>query len=144
VFWGLVIAVSSSLPVVGTALVLAPATLVLLIRGDTGAALGLAAFSVLVVGAIDNLLRPYIVGHSARLPDLLVLVSTLGGIAMLGASGIIIGPVLAGVFLTSLHIFTATFRTELEAAAAKPVVIELPERVRPEPPDPAGGSEKVA
>ena len=144
VFWGLVIAVSSSLPVVGTALVLGPATLVLLIRGDTGAALALAAFSVLVVGGIDNLLRPYIVGHSARLPDLLVLVSTLGGIAMLGASGIIIGPVLAGVFLTSLHIFTATFRTELEAAAAKPVVIELPERVRPEQPDTPDGSEKVA
>jgi predicted PurR-regulated permease PerM len=123
VFWGLVIAVASTLPVVGTALVLGPATLVLLIRGDTGAALGLGAFSLIVVGGIDNLLRPYLVGHSARLPDLLVLVSTLGGLAMFGATGIIVGPVLAGVFLTSLHIFIATFKSELEAASASPVVI---------------------
>lgn len=129
VFWGLVIAVASTIPVVGTALVLAPATLALVIRGDTGAALGLGAFSLIVVGGIDNLLRPYLVGHSARLPDLLVLVSTLGGLAMFGATGIIVGPVLAGVFLTSLHIFVATFRSELEAAAATPVVIELPRGV---------------
>jgi predicted PurR-regulated permease PerM len=136
VFWGLVIAVASTIPVVGTALVLAPATLALWIRGDTDAALGLAAFSVIVVGGIDNLLRPYLVGHSARLPDLLVLVSTLGGLAMFGATGIIVGPVLAGVFLTSLHIFIATFKSELEAASAMRVVIELPRGVdRKEEPD---------
>lgn len=123
VFWGLVIAVASTIPVVGTGLVLVPATFALLIRGDAGAALGLAAFSIIVVGGIDNLLHPYLVGHSARLPDLLVLVSTLGGLAMFGASGIIVGPVLAGVFLTSLHIFIATFKSELEAASANPVVI---------------------
>jgi predicted PurR-regulated permease PerM len=145
VFWGLLIAVASTIPVVGTALVLAPATLALLIRGDTGAALGLGAFSVIVVGGIDNLLRPYLVGHSARLPDLLVLVSTLGGLAMFGATGIIVGPVLAGVFLTSLHIFIATFKSELEAAAAMPVVIELPRGAdRKEQPDVADGAEKHA
>ena len=145
VFWGLVIAVASTIPVVGTALVLAPATLALLIRGDTGAALALGVFSTLVVGGIDNLLRPYLVGHSARLPDLLVLVSTLGGIAMFGATGIIVGPVLAGVFLTSLHIFIATFKTELEAASANPVVIELPKGVtRKEQSNDADGAEKQA
>ena len=143
VFWGLVIAVASTIPVVGTALVLAPATLALLIRGDTGAALALGVFSILVVGGIDNLLRPYIVGHSARLPDLLVLVSTLGGIAMFGATGIIVGPVLAGIFLTSLHIFIATFKTELEAASANPVVIELPKgAARKEQPNGADGAEE--
>jgi predicted PurR-regulated permease PerM len=137
VFWGLVAAVASTIPVVGTALVLAPATLALLIRGDVGAALGLAAFAVIVVGGIDNLLRPYLVGQSARLPDLLVLVSTLGGLAMFGATGIIVGPVLAGLFLTSLNIFIATFRAEFEAAAAVPVTIEMPEGVdRPmDPPE---------
>jgi predicted PurR-regulated permease PerM len=129
VFWGLVIAVASTIPVVGTALVLAPASLAVLIRGDVGAALGLAAFAAFVVGGIDNLLRPYLVGQSARLPDLLVLVSTLGGLAMFGATGLIIGPVLAGLFLTSLNIFVATFRAEFEAATAVPVSIELPEGV---------------
>jgi predicted PurR-regulated permease PerM len=126
VFWGLVIAIASTIPVVGTALVLAPASIAVLIRGDVGAALGLAAFAAIVVGGIDNLLRPYLVGRSARLPDLLVLVSTLGGLAMFGATGIIVGPVLAGLFLTSLNIFIATFRAEFEAASDVPVTIELP------------------
>jgi predicted PurR-regulated permease PerM len=129
VFWALVIAVASTIPVVGTALVLAPASLVVLIRGDVGAALGLAAFAFIVVGGIDNVLRPYLVGHSARLPDLLVLVSTLGGLAMFGATGLILGPVLAGLFLTSLNIFVATFRAEFEAASAVPITIQLPDGV---------------
>jgi predicted PurR-regulated permease PerM len=136
VLWGLVIAVASTIPVVGTALVLAPASLAVLIRGDVGAALGLAAFAAFVVGGIDNLLRPYIVGRSARLPDLLVLVSTLGGLVMFGATGLIVGPVLAGLFLTSLNIFVATFRAEFEAASAVPATIELPEGVeRPTDPE---------
>lgn len=135
VFWGLGIAVASTIPVVGTALVLAPASAVLFIRGDVGAALMLAAFAAVVVGGIDNVLRPYLVGHSARLPDLLVLVSTLGGLAMFGATGIIVGPVLAGLFLTSLNIFIATFRAEFEAASAVPISIELPDGVeRPKDP----------
>jgi predicted PurR-regulated permease PerM len=129
VFWALVIAVASTIPVIGTALVLAPASLVVLVRGDVGAAIGLAAFAAIVVGGIDNLLRPYLVGQSARLPDLLVLVSTLGGLAMFGATGLIVGPVLAGLFLTSLNIFVATFRAEFEAASAVPVTIELPQGV---------------
>jgi predicted PurR-regulated permease PerM len=129
VFGALVIAVASTIPVVGTALVLAPASLVVLIRGDVGAALGLAAFAFIVVGGIDNVLRPYLVGHSARLPDLLVLVSTLGGLAMFGATGLILGPVLAGLFLTSLNIFVATFRAEFEAASAVPITIQLPDGV---------------
>jgi predicted PurR-regulated permease PerM len=128
-FWALVIAVASTIPVIGTAIVFAPASLVLLVRGDVGAALGLAAFAAIVVGGIDNVLRPYLVGQSARLPDLLVLVSTLGGLAMFGATGLIVGPVLAGLFLTSLNIFIATFRAEFEAASAVPVTIELPQGV---------------
>jgi predicted PurR-regulated permease PerM len=147
VFWGLVIAVASTIPVVGTALVLGPAAIALLIRGDVGAALGLAAFAAIVVGGIDNLLRPYLVGRSARLPDLLVLVSTLGGLAMFGATGIIVGPVLAGLFLTSLNIFIATFRAEFEAASDVPVTIELPDGVKrpkdsPEAAEPVATTEK--
>jgi predicted PurR-regulated permease PerM len=138
VFWGLGIAVASTIPVVGTALVLAPASAVLFIRGDVGAALVLAAFAAVVVGGIDNVLRPYLVGHSARLPDLLVLVSTLGGLAMFGATGIIVGPVLAGLFLTSLNIFIATFRAEFEAASAVPIAIELPDGVKRPEDRPAG------
>jgi predicted PurR-regulated permease PerM len=113
VFWGLVMAVASALPSVGTALVWVPAAVVLFVRGDTAAALALTAWCALVVSSLDNVIRPHLVGNDARMPDLVVLLSTLGGITMFGASGIIIGPVLAGLFLTSVHIFTATFEREL-------------------------------
>jgi hypothetical protein len=78
---------------------------------------------------------------------LLVLVSTLGGLAMFGATGIIVGPVLAGLFLTSLNIFIATFRAEFEAASDVPVTIELPDGVKrpkdsPEAAEPVATTEK--
>ncbi len=118
VFWGIVMAVASALPAIGTALVWVPAVIVLYLQGETVAALALAGWCAVVVSGIDNLVRPHLVGSETKIPDLLVLLSTLGGIAMFGASGIIIGPVLAGLFLTSVDIFTATFERELKAAGS--------------------------
>jgi predicted PurR-regulated permease PerM len=125
VFWGIVMAVASALPSVGTALVWAPAAAMLFVRGDTGEALALTAWCVLVVSTLDNLVRPHLVGTDAQMPDLVVLLSTLGGIAMFGVSGIIIGPVLAGLFLTSINIFTATFERDLrDAGGGAPTLVE--------------------
>jgi predicted PurR-regulated permease PerM len=125
VFWGIVMAVASALPAVGTALVWVPATVVLYLQGQPGVALAFAAWCIVVVSGLDNLVRPALVGNDAKMPDLLVLLSTLGGIAMFGAAGIIIGPVLAGLFLTSLEIFTATFGRELrDGAATAPTLLE--------------------
>ena len=124
VFWGLLMALASAIPVFGAALIWAPAAIGLLVGGDTLPGIGLALWGALVISSIDNLLRPHLVGSEARMPDLLVLVSTLGGLAMFGATGLLIGPVLAGVFLTSLDIFVATFRNELRDApriVAEPV-----------------------
>ena len=118
VFWGIVMAVASTLPSVGTALVWVPATIMLYLQGQPVAAFWFAAWCAIVVSGLDNLVRPWLVGNDAKMPDLLVLLSTLGGIAMFGAAGIIIGPVLAGLFLTSLEIFTATFGHELRRGAA--------------------------
>jgi predicted PurR-regulated permease PerM len=125
VFWGIVMAVASALPSVGTALVWVPAAIVLFVRGDTGAAIMLTAWCAIVVSSLDNLVRPSLVGNDTQMPDLVVLLSTLGGIAMFGVSGIIIGPVLAGVFLTSIDIFTATFERELRTEARpRPIEVE--------------------
>ncbi len=113
VFWGAVMALASVLPVVGTAIIWVPAVLYLLFRGDVGAGLGLLVWCVIVVSTVDNVVRPRLVGSDTRMPDVLILLATLGGIAMFGATGIVIGPVVAGLFITSWHIFAATFRREL-------------------------------
>jgi len=119
--------VASALPTLGTALIWVPATLVLYLRGEPLVAFWFGAWCAVVVSGLDNLVRPWLVGNDAKMPDLLVLLSTLGGIAMFGAAGIIIGPVLAGLSLTSLEIFTATFGHELRrGAATAPPLLEPP------------------
>ena len=117
VFWGAVMALASVVPLVGTAIVWLPAVVYLLFQGDVAAAIGLLAWCAIVVSGVDNIVRPHLVGNDTRMPDVLVLLSTLGGIAMFGATGVVIGPVVAGLFLTSWHIFAATFRRELEPTA---------------------------
>ncbi|HEY8518614.1 MAG TPA: AI-2E family transporter [Gammaproteobacteria bacterium] len=114
VFWGFIAAVASVIPVVGAGLVWAPAAVLLLARGDIVAGIGVAAWGAAVVSTVDNLVRPRLVGNDTRLPDLLILLSTLGGIGMFGATGIIVGPIVAGLFVSSWHIFATTFRRELE------------------------------
>ena len=117
VFWGAVMALASIVPVLGTAIVWLPAVAYLLFQGDIVAGLGLLTWCVIVVSSVDNIVRPRLVGSDTRMPDVLVLLSTLGGIAMFGATGVVIGPVVAGLFLTSWHIFAATFSRELEPSA---------------------------
>jgi predicted PurR-regulated permease PerM len=107
-FWGGVMFLASMLPVVGTALVWIPGVIFLVAAGETTPALGLAIWSAIIVGNIDNFLRPILIGGDAEMPDLLVLISTFGGLAMFGAVGLIVGPVLAAVTLTLLEILHET------------------------------------
>ena len=127
VFWGLVMAVASALPSFGTAFVWVPAAIALYIRGDPLHAIALLAWCAVVVASLDNLLRPRLIGNDARMPDLVVLLSTLGGVAMLGVAGLIIGPVIAGLFLTSLSIVTATFERDLRPASESSAIVRLGE-----------------
>ena len=83
------------------------------IQGDTVSAVGLVAWGIVVIGLVDNILRPRIVGEETRLPDLVVLVSSLGGIAAFGALGIIVGPIIAAVFFVVLDIYRHTFASAL-------------------------------
>ncbi|CTQ76651.1 AI-2E family transporter [Roseibium alexandrii] len=99
-FWGCVMAVFSIIPGIGPGLVIFPGVVYLAINGDFVAALGLTIWTVLVVTTVDNFLRPVLVGRDTKMPDLLVLISTFGGLAAFGAVGLIIGPVIAGLFLT--------------------------------------------
>jgi predicted PurR-regulated permease PerM len=104
--WGALMALLSLLPAVGAALVWAPVALYQLFTGEVLAGLGLTAWGVLVIGLVDNLLRPMLVGRDTRMPDYLILVATVGGISLFGLNGFVIGPVIAAMFLVSWNLLT--------------------------------------
>jgi predicted PurR-regulated permease PerM len=116
VFWGAVMAVATLIPAIGTSLVWLPSVVILLATGHSAAAIGLAVWSLAVVGTVDNFLRPMLVGHDTAMPELLVLLSTLGGLALFGALGFLIGPLVAAIFLTVWQIFGATYADVLRPA----------------------------
>jgi predicted PurR-regulated permease PerM len=99
--WGAVMALLSLLPAVGAALVWGPIAIYYFFTGALVKAIGLAVWGALVIGLVDNVLRPILVGKDTRMPDYLVLVATLGGIVVFGLNGFVIGPVIAAVFLVS-------------------------------------------
>ncbi len=104
--WGVVMAFLSLLPAIGAALVWVPVALYLLSAGAFWSALALAAWGMLVIGLVDNLLRPYLVGQDTRMPDYLVMLSTLGGMAVFGINGFVVGPVIAAMFISAWDIYT--------------------------------------
>jgi len=97
--WGVVMGFLSLLPAVGAALVWGPVALYLLATGEVAQGLGLAAWGMLVIGLVDNLLRPMLVGKDSQLPDWLVLISTLGGFVVFGMHGFVIGPLVVAMFM---------------------------------------------
>ncbi len=121
-FWSTVMAVLSVIPVLGSGIVWAPASIILISTGRVGEGLGLAIWGLVVVGMVDNFLRPKFVGRDTKMHDLLVLLSTFGGLAMFGIVGFIIGPIVAALFLTAWDLFGAAFKDFLpEAGPALPV-----------------------
>jgi predicted PurR-regulated permease PerM len=106
-----VMAFLSLLPAIGAALVWAPVALYLLATGSIWQGLLLIGYGVLVIGLVDNLLRPFLVGKSTKLPDYIVLISTLGGIEIFGLEGFVVGPLVAAIFMVSWDIFSKTDRT---------------------------------
>jgi len=113
IFWGAVMTVLSIIPGIGAALVWVPAAIILVATGQLWQGIVLAAFSALVVGSVDNVLRPRLVGHDTQMHELLIFFSTLGGLILFGAMGFIVGPILAALFVTAWEIFGTAFRTEL-------------------------------
>lgn len=109
-FWGAVMVVLSVIPGLGTGVVWVPAVIWLAMGGQWTTALLLTLFFVLVVGLVDNFIRPRVVGRDTKMPDLLVFLSTLGGLAAFGVLGFIIGPIVGALFLTVWEIYGEVFR----------------------------------
>ena len=101
---------------VGTALVWGPAVIYLLAVGQTGAGIGLGIWCGAVVGTVDNLMRPWLVGRDTKMPDLLILLGTLGGLFFFGAAGVLIGPIVAALFITVWELYGDCFRDLLPEA----------------------------
>ena len=99
-FWSVIMVVLSIIPAVGPLLALIPIAIALMIEGQMTAGIGLAVWGFAVVGTIDNILRPMLVGREAALHDLMILISTLGGLVVFGAVGLVLGPVLAALFVS--------------------------------------------
>ena len=103
--WGVLMAILSLLPAVGAALVWGPVAIYFLATGHVWQGMVLIGFGVFVIGLVDNVLRPILVGKDTRMPDYIVLISTLGGIAVFGINGFIIGPVIAAMFMAAWDLF---------------------------------------
>lgn len=102
---GVFMCFASLIPAVGSALIWVPIALYLAAAGQTSSALILAGIGAGVIGTIDSLLRPLLVGRDTKLPDYLVLLSTLGGISLFGINGFVIGPLVAALFIAFWGIF---------------------------------------
>ena len=117
VFWGAIMAVLSFIPGIGSALVWGPAVIILAATGHLAKAIGLGVFCAAVVGSIDNFLRPILVGRDTEMHELMILFGTLGGIIMFGVVGVIIGPIIAALFVTVWEIYGVAFKDVLPAVA---------------------------
>ena len=104
--WGLLMAVASLLPAIGPAIIWIPVAIYLLATSAVWQAVVVIVSGALVIGSADNVLRPILVGRDTGIPDWVVLVTTLGGIELLGLSGIVVGPVVAALFITAWQILS--------------------------------------
>jgi predicted PurR-regulated permease PerM len=104
----------SLVPAVGSAIVWVPAAIILLVSGAVWKGVVLILVGVFVIGLVDNILRPILVGQDTRMPDFLVLIATLAGLELFGLNGFIVGPVIAAVFLAVWKIVTERREIALE------------------------------
>ncbi|MBR0695850.1 AI-2E family transporter [Bradyrhizobium lablabi] len=109
--WAALMAFLSLLPAIGAALVWLPVAIYFLASDAVWQGAALIAYGLLVIGLVDNVLRPFLVGKDTRLPDYIVLISTLGGIEVFGLNGFVIGPLIAAIFTVSWQIFSASTTT---------------------------------
>ncbi len=125
-FWGVLMAFLSLLPAVGASLIWAPVAIYFMVTGAYGEGIILILFGVLVIGLIDNLLRPILVGKDTKMPDYVVLISTLGGLAVFGLNGFVIGPLFAALFIACWDLFpdavSLNARATRDESAAPPPV----------------------
>lgn len=109
--WGVVMSFLSLLPAVGAALIWLPVAVYFLVTGAYWQGIVLIAYGILVIGLVDNVLRPLLVGKDTKMPDYVVLISTIGGLAGFGLNGFVIGPLIAALFIACWDLFPSAAQT---------------------------------
>lgn len=120
VLWGVVMVFLSVLPIVGPWLVMYPAALILLLNGEVWQGIALFIIATFVIGLIDNVLEPIVIGRDSGMHELLVFFSMLGGIGLFGVMGFVVGPVIAALFVTLLEIYGKEFNKQLALVHRRP------------------------
>ena len=115
--WAIFMAIASLIPAVGPALIWLPVALYLFATGETVDGVILVAFGAGIIGLVDNVLRPILVGRDTKMPDYIVLLSTLGGLALFGINGFVVGPLVAALFMAFWGIFIREVNTQDETTA---------------------------
>ena len=108
--WGLVAMITALVPAIGSALVTIPAIIFLFATGNTMGAIGLVIWGLALVGTIDSILNPIVVGSKINLHPLLILFSVLGGLSILGPVGILVGPLTISLLYTLISIYRNEFQ----------------------------------
>lgn len=111
--WSVIMTLLSVIPGVGSSIIWAPAGIIMLLTGQIWQGVLILVAGTLLISTIDNLLRPRLVGKDIQMHELLIFFSTLGGIAVFGISGFIIGPIIASLFVSFWQIYEHYYRTEL-------------------------------
>lgn len=131
--WGVVAVITAMIPLVGVWIILYPAAFVQMATGHLWQGVGILLVTVLVIVNVDNVMRPRLVGQETGMHDLMVFFSTLGGIGLFGPVGIIVGPVVAALFLSILDIYSAEFKRELDGLGP-PLAVPPEDPLELEPP----------
>ena len=105
VLWGVLMAFLSLLPAIGAGLIWVPVAIYFFATGAIWQGVTLTVFAVGIIGLVDNILRPILVGKDTKMPDYVVLISTLGGMALFGLTGFVIGPAIAALFIATWDLF---------------------------------------
>lgn len=112
--WSVILGVASLIPVVGSALVWVPVALGFILAGSAAKGIAVLLFGVIILSNLDNVLRPVLVGKSTGVPDVIILISTLGGLSTFGLTGLVLGPVLASLVLVMFDMYEKEYAAELD------------------------------
>lgn len=139
-FWGVLMGVLSLLPAVGASLIWAPVAIYFLSTGLIAKGIILFAYGVLVIGLVDNILRPLLVGKDTKIPDYIILISTLGGLSVFGLNGFVIGPLIAAMFMACWDLFPSAIQRQEELSEGEHSDLHTPilhiDHVAPKNPPP--------
>jgi predicted PurR-regulated permease PerM len=119
VVWGLVMTFMSLIPLAGSFVVWVPAAIYLAITGSWGAAIGLSLWGTIVIGLVDNFMRPKLVGEKAKLHELFIFFAVLGGLQLFGIVGLFLGPVILAI---ALALFDAFLHPDTSLKGGRPTI----------------------